>query len=222
MLRYLLDESEFLSPYGIRALSRFHRDHPFTLWADGQEHRVDYTPGESTTGLFGGNSNWRGPIWFPVNYLVIEALERYHHFYGHYVQVECPTGSGQYMNLYDASQELRRRLAKLFLPDASGRRVCHGDDQRYARDSHWQGFPLFYEYFHGDTGRGIGASHQTGWTALVATILRDLGRVNGRNPGATVIKTPATSPVAVGSKPANEIELGPTRSVAPVVAPTSR
>jgi Glycosyl hydrolase family 63 C-terminal domain len=174
VLRYLLDESEFLSPHGIRALSRFHRDHPFVLQADGQEHRVDYTPGESITGLFGGNSNWRGPIWFPVNYLVIEALERYYHFYGDYVRVECPTGSGQYMNLFEASQELRQRLAKLFLPDASGQRACHGDDSRYASDTHWQGFPLFYEYFHGDTGRGIGASHQTGWTALVATILRDL------------------------------------------------
>ena len=135
VLRYLLDESEFLSPHGIRALSRFHRDHPFVLRADGQEHRVDYTPGESTTGLFGGNSNWRGPIWFPVNYLVIEALERYHHFYGDYVRVECPTGSGQYMNLFEASQELRRRLAKLFLPDASGRRACHGDDSAICQRS---------------------------------------------------------------------------------------
>ena len=141
VLRYLLDESEFLSPHGIRALSRFHRDHPFVLRADGQEHRVDYTPGESTTGLFGGNSNWRGPIWFPVNYLVIEALERYHHFYGDEVRVECPTGSGQYMNLFEASQELRRRLAKLFLPDASGRRACHGDDSRYASDPHWRRLP---------------------------------------------------------------------------------
>ena len=190
MLRYLLDESEFLSPYGIRALSRYHRDHPFTLWADGQEHRVDYTPGESTTGLFGGNSNWRGPIWFPVNYLVIEALERYHHFYGDYVQVECPTGSGQYMNLFDASQELRRRLATLFLPDASGRRACHGDDQRYASDPHWHSFPLFYEYFHGDTGRGVGASHQTGWTALVATILRDLRSITRNTDKSATIYAP--------------------------------
>ncbi len=174
MLRYLLDESEFLSPHGIRALSRFHRDHPFVLWAEGQEHCVDYTPGESTTGLFGGNSNWRGPVWFPVNYLVIEALERYYHFYGDEVRVECPTGSGRHMNLFEASQELRRRLAALFLPDTSGGRACHGDDQRYAGDPHWRNYPLFYEYFHGDTGRGIGASHQTGWTALVSTILRDL------------------------------------------------
>jgi hypothetical protein len=174
VLRYLLDESEFLSPHGIRALSRYHLDHPFVLQADGQEHRVDYTPGESTTGLFGGNSNWRGPIWFPINYLVIEALERYHHFYGDVIRVECPVGSGKWMNLFEASQELRRRLASLFLPDVVGRRVCHGDCQRYATDPYWRDLPLFHEYFHGDTGRGLGASHQTGWTALVATILRDL------------------------------------------------
>jgi len=174
MLHYLLDESEFLAPHGVRALSRYHHEHPFVLWADGQEHRVEYTPGESITGLFGGNSNWRGPIWFPVNYLVIEALERYHHFYGDEVQVECPTGSGRVMNLFEVSHELRRRMASLFLPDASGRRPCHGDDPRYATDPHWNHFPLYYEYFHGDDGRGVGASHQTGWTALVASILRDL------------------------------------------------
>jgi hypothetical protein len=173
VLCYLLDESEFLAPHGVRALSRFHRDQPYVLWADGQEHRVDYTPGESTTGLFGGNSNWRGPIWMPVNYLVIESLERYHHFYGDEISVECPTGSGVRMNLLEASQELRRRLTSLFLPDPSGRRPCHGDDVRYATNPFWRKLPLFYEYFHGDTGRGVGASHQTGWSALVATILRD-------------------------------------------------
>jgi hypothetical protein len=181
VLRYLFDESEFLAPHGIRALSRFHRDHPFVLVADGAEHRVDYTPGESTSGLFGGNSNWRGPIWFPTNYLIVEALERYHHFYGDEVQVECPTGSGRRVNLFEASQELRRRLANIFLPDARGRRVCHGDDPRYAADPHWRALPLFYEYFHGDTGRGIGASHQTGWTALVSTVFRDL---NSKTSGA--------------------------------------
>jgi hypothetical protein len=159
---------------------------------------VDYTPGESRTGLFGGNSNWRGPVWFPVNYLVIEALERYHHFYGDYVQVECPTGSGQYMNLFEASQELRRRLAKLFLPDASGRRACHGDDQRYASDPSWQGFPLFYEYFHGDTGRGVGASHQTGWTALVATILRDLHETKRDSENSETLDAAVTPPGAEG------------------------
>jgi hypothetical protein len=173
-LEYLLDESEFLAPHGVRALSRRHRDHPFVLWSDGQEHRVDYVPGESNTALFGGNSNWRGPIWLPVNYLLIEALERYHHFYGDEVRVECPRASGRWMNLYEASQELRRRLASLFLPDAAGRRPCHGDDPRYARDPHWRDLALFYEYFHGDNGRGVGASHQTGWTALAATIMRDI------------------------------------------------
>jgi hypothetical protein len=188
MLRYLFDESEFLAPHGIRALSRFHRESPFVLVADGQEHCVDYTPAESTSGLFGGNSNWRGPIWFPVNYLVIEALERYHHFYGDEVRVECPTGSGQTMNLFEASQELRRRLAALFLPDSQGRRACHGKDPRYAADPHWRDLPLFYEYFHGDTGRGVGASHQTGWTALVSTILRDLD--------ASFAQTPIVSDVA--------------------------
>jgi hypothetical protein len=174
VLRYVLDESEFLAPHGVRALSRCHRDRPFVLWADGQEHRVEYVPGEATTGIFGGNSNWRGPIWFPINYLLIEALERYHHFYGDHVQVECPTGSGRQMNLFGVAQELRRRLGALFLPDADGRRPCHGDDARYAVDPHWRDLPLFYEYFHGDTGRGVGASHQTGWTALISTILRDI------------------------------------------------
>ena len=182
MLRYVLDESEFLSDYGVRALSQFHRDHPFTLSMDGQEHQVAYTPGESTSNLFGGNSNWRGPIWFPVNYLLVEALERYHHFYGDHVKVECPTGSGQWMNLLEASQELRRRLAKIFLPDADGQRPCHNGDPRYAADPSWRGQPLFYEYFHGDSGRGIGASHQTGWTALIATILRDLNSGPSQSP----------------------------------------
>ncbi len=173
VLRYLLDEKEFLAPHGLRALSRYHQEHPFVLSADGQEHRVDYTPGESTSNLFGGNSNWRGPIWMPINYLVIEALERYHHFYGDDFQVEYPTGSGVRMNLFEVSQKLRLRLASLFLPDEAGRRPCHGEETRYATDPHWRGYPLYYEYFHGDNGRGLGASHQTGWTALVASILRN-------------------------------------------------
>jgi len=194
VLRYLLDEGEFLAPHGVRALSRYHLDRPFVLWTDGQEHRVEYTPGESVTGLFGGNSNWRGPIWMPVNYLVIEALERYHHFYGDEVQVECPTGSGIRMNLFEASQVLRRRLASLFLPDATGCRPCHGHDSRYASDLHWRNFPLFYEYFHGDTGRGVGTSHQTGWTALVATILRDVRMQTADSPHSARIKTLAVPP----------------------------
>jgi len=174
VLRYVLDESEFLSPYGIRALSRRHKDHPYVLQACGDELRVEYVPGESNTALFGGNSNWRGPIWFPINYLLVEALERYHHFYHDAVQVECPTGSGRMLNLAQVAQELSARLASIFLPDASGRRPCHGDERRYAEDPHWRDLPLFYEYFHGDTGRGVGASHQTGWTALIAPLVHGL------------------------------------------------
>jgi len=174
VLRYVLDESEFLAPYGVRALSRFHQDHPYQLHVAGMDHRVDYIPGESNTGLFGGNSNWRGPIWFPLNFLLIEALERYHHFYGNTLQVECPTGSGQMMNLKEVASELASRLTRLFLPDGTGRRPCHGDDRRYANDQHWRELVLFHEYFHGDTGRGVGASHQTGWTALVAILVHAL------------------------------------------------
>jgi Mannosylglycerate hydrolase MGH1-like glycoside hydrolase domain/Glycosyl hydrolase family 63 C-terminal domain len=176
VLRYVLDENEFLSPYGIRALSRYHHEHPYQVNLCGMQYRVDYTPAESTTGLFGGNSNWRGPIWFPVNYLLVEALERYFHFYGDSLQVECPTGSGQMMNLKQVAAELSTRLTRLFLPDESGRRPCHGDDRRYADDPHWRELVLFHEYFHGDTGRGVGASHQTGWTAMVAELLHGIGQ----------------------------------------------
>jgi hypothetical protein len=171
VLRYLLDENEFLSPHGIRSVSRVHRDSPALFRIDGSEYRVDYEPGEATTGLFGGNSNWRGPIWFPINYLLLEALERYDHFYGDSFVVECPTGSGRWMNLRDVTRELATRLTSIFLPDASGRRPCHGRERRYADDPHWQNLLLFHEYFHGDTGAGLGASHQTGWTALVVRCL---------------------------------------------------
>jgi hypothetical protein len=167
VLRYVLDENEFLSPYGIRSLSRAHGAHPFTLRVGGEEYEVRYSPAESETPTFGGNSNWRGPVWFPINYLVIEALERYHHFYGDDLRVECPTGSGQMRTLGEVAHEIAARLTRLFLPDASGRRPCHGDDARYAGDPAWRDLVLFYEHFHGDTGRGLGASHQTGWTALV-------------------------------------------------------
>ncbi|HEY4575206.1 MAG TPA: glucosidase, partial [Thermoanaerobaculia bacterium] len=142
----------------------------------GEVRRVEYVPGESHDGMFGGNSNWRGPVWFPGNYLLIEALERYHHFYRDTLQVECPTGSGRMMNLNAVAGELRRRLANLFLADAQGRRPAHGAEGRFAADPHWKDLILFYEYFHGDDGRGLGASHQTGWTALVSLILNDLGR----------------------------------------------
>ncbi len=171
VLRRMLDPNEFLSSYGIRSISKFHQDHPYVLELDGQQHRVDYEPGESRTGLFGGNSNWRGPIWFPINYLLVEALERYHHFYGDTLLVEFPTGSGKRMNLKQVASELGSRLISLFLPDAQGRRPCHGDDERFAVDPHWRDLLWFHEYFHGETGRGLGASHQTGWTALVVRLL---------------------------------------------------
>ncbi|MBL8693378.1 MAG: glucosidase [Planctomycetes bacterium] len=168
VLRYVLDENEFLSPHGVRSVSRVHREKPYTFWVNGMEHRLEYEPGESASGLFGGNSNWRGPIWFPVNYLLVEALERYHHFYGDSFKVECPTGSGRWMNLGEVAVELDRRLTSIFLPNGDGKRPFAGDDPRYATDPHWRRLVLFHEYFHGETGRGLGASHQTGWTALVA------------------------------------------------------
>ena len=174
VLRYVLDETEFLSPYGIRSVSRVHKERPYVLRADGQEHCVDYEPGESTSGIFGGNSNWRGPIWMPINFLLIEALERYHHFYGDELTVECPVGSGRKLTLKQVAQELASRVVRIFLPDKTGRRPCHGDERLFAEDAQWRPYPLFYEYFDGDTGRGCGASHQTGWTALVVPLLRDV------------------------------------------------
>jgi hypothetical protein len=170
-LRYMLDENEFLSPYGLRSVSRFHRESPYVFHAGNQEHRVEYVPGEGTSYLFGGNSNWRGPIWFPINYLIIEALERYHHFYGDKFKVECPVGSGKMLTLQQVSQELSRRLSSIFLPNQNGIRPFHGSDTRFATNPHWRNLVLFHEYFHGDTGRGLGASHQTGWTALSVRLL---------------------------------------------------
>ena len=175
-LRYVLDENEFLSPHGVRSLSRFHAKHPFMLDAMGVTSSVEYAPGESVSGLFGGNSNWRGPVWLPLNYLLIEALDRYHLFYGPELTVECPTGSGTYMTLAEVAREIARRLATIFLPDSSGRRPVHGGDGRYQTDPHWKELVLFYEYFHGDTGRGVGASHQTGWTALVVRCIEEAVR----------------------------------------------
>ena len=172
MLKYMLDENEFLSPYGIRSVSRYHKDHPYTLKWNSEDLSVAYTPGDSTTGLFGGNSNWRGPIWMPINYLLVEALERYHHFYGNSLTVECPTGSGKLMNLRQVAREIKRRLASLFLPGPDGTRPYAASLGRYANDPLWRNNILFNEYFHGDNGRGLGAEHQTGWTALIADCLR--------------------------------------------------
>jgi Glycosyl hydrolase family 63 C-terminal domain len=176
VLHYLLDEREFFSPHGIRALSRIHKERPFIFAAGGMDHRVEYVPGESDSGMFGGNSNWRGPIWLPVNFLLVEALERYHHFYGDHLQVECPTGSGTKMNLGEVACEIARRLTTLFLPDRNGRRPCHGPDPLLSADLYWRDLVLFHEYFNGDTGQGLGASHQTGWTALIARLLDDSSR----------------------------------------------
>ncbi len=176
VLRYLGDESEFLSPFGVRSVSKAHAREPFIVRCGDEEHRVDYSPGESTTGLFGGNSNWRGPIWFPVNYLLVEALERYHHFYGPEFTVEYPTGSGVQRTLQDIAADLEVRLSSLFLPDQTGRRPCHGDETRFATDPHWRDLVLFHEYFHADTGRGLGANHQTGWTALALRHLENVAK----------------------------------------------
>ena len=173
VLKYVFDEKEFLSPYGVRSLSRAYVANPFILKLGDQEHRVDYEPGESRTGLFGGNSNWRGPVWFPLNYLLIEALERYHHFYGDSFTMEFPTGSGRRLNLLQIAGELAQRLSSLFMPDAAGRRPALGPEKRFIDDPHWKDLILFHEYFHGDTGQGLGASHQTGWTALVARLIEE-------------------------------------------------
>ncbi len=175
VLRYMLDEQEFLSPYGIRALSRYHKGHPYILSMDGMEHRVDYEPAESSTGLFGGNSNWRGPIWFPVNFLIIESLQKFHYFLGDTFTVECPTGSGQEMSLWEVAGELSRRLTHTFLRGLDGRRPVFGVTEKFQGDPHWRDLILFYEYFHGDIGAGIGASHQTGWTGLVAKLIQQSG-----------------------------------------------
>jgi hypothetical protein len=170
LIRRMCDESEFLSPYGVRALSRAHRDEPFRFETGGQVYEVAYTPAESDTYLFGGNSNWRGPVWFPVNYLLIEALQRFHHYYGDDFKVECPTGSGNYVTILDVANEISQRLTRLFLLD-EGRRPAHGHHPKFASDPHFRDHILFYEYFHGDNGRGVGASHQTGWTGLVAKLI---------------------------------------------------
>jgi hypothetical protein len=175
VLHYMLDREEFLSPHGIRALSRVHREHPYVLNVAGAEHRVDYEPAESSTGLFGGNSNWRGPIWFPVNFLLIESLQKFHHFFGDDLKVECPTGSSRLLNLWEVAAEISRGLTRLFTRGRDGRRPIYGVSEKFQADPHWRDLVLFYEYFHGDDGRGIGASHQTGWTGLVAKLIEQSG-----------------------------------------------
>jgi hypothetical protein len=171
ILEKMLDENEFLSPFGIRSLSRYHADHPYVIHAGGQEYRVSYLPAESDSGMFGGNSNWRGPIWMPVNGLILRALVQLYAYYGDEFMVECPTGSGRHMNLFQVAREIAQRLAKLFLKDKDGQRPVYGGVQKF-QDEHWRDLVLFYEYFHGDNGAGLGASHQTGWTGTIALMMQ--------------------------------------------------
>ena len=178
VLGYMLDEHEFLSPYGIRSVSRFHETDPYIFRADGTEYRVDYLPGESNSNLFGGNSNWRGPIWFPVNFLLIESLQRFHYYLGDDFKVEFPTGSGNMLTLWEVAAELSRRLSSIFLRNADDRRPVFGEIEKFQSDPHWQELVLFHEYFHGDSGTGIGANHQTGWTGLVAKLIQQSGEKN--------------------------------------------
>jgi len=175
VLRYMLDENEFLSPFGIRGVSKVHRDHPYAFAIDGVTYRVDYEPAESTSGMFGGNSNWRGPIWLPMNILIIRGLLNLYAFYGKNFTVECPTGSGRSMTLFEVAQEISRRITHIFLRDEQGGRPVHGGAKKFQGDRHWRDLILFYEYFHGDNGAGIGASHQTGWTGLVAPLMHLFG-----------------------------------------------
>lgn len=172
LLTTMLDENEFLSPFGIRSLSAIHRDQPFALKLNDYSNEIRYVPGESDSFMFGGNSNWRGPIWFPINYLIVESLRTYYSFYGDEFKIECPTGSGNLCTLGEVANEIERRLTSLFLANENGRRPCHGEETVYAENENWKDLVLFYEYFHGDNGRGLGASHQTGWTSLVATMLQ--------------------------------------------------
>jgi hypothetical protein len=181
ILSYLLDEKEFLSPYGIRALSRYHLENPFVFHVGGQELRVQYLPADSDTGMFGGNSNWRGPIWMPVNGLIVRGLLNLYGFYGDDFKIECPTGSGNRMTLFEVAKEISQRLSNIFLRDASGRRPVHGGARKFQEDPHWRDLILFYEYFHGDIGAGVGANHQTGWTGLIAVLLDLFGRMTAED-----------------------------------------
>jgi len=180
VLKFMLDEREFLSPYGIRALSQFHRGNPYKLDVHGMEHRVDYDPGESSTGLFGGNSNWRGPIWFPLNYLLVESLQKFHYYLGDDFKIEFPTGSGAMLTLWEVARELSRRMTSIFLRDENGRRPVFGDIEKFRTDAHWRDLVLFHEYFHGDSGAGVGASHQTGWTGIVTKLMQQSGESHQR------------------------------------------
>ncbi len=177
VLSKMLDESEFLGPHGIRSISRYHLDHPYVFVADGKEFRVQYVPAESDTGMFGGNSNWRGPVWMPINVLIIRSLINFYQYYGNDFQVECPTGSGRLMNLFEVAREIANRLISTFLRDGNGRRPVYGGAEKFQSDPYWRDYISFYEYFHGDNGAGIGASHQTGWTGAIANLIQLFGHL---------------------------------------------
>jgi Mannosylglycerate hydrolase MGH1-like glycoside hydrolase domain len=180
ILSKMLDEDEFLSPFGIRSLSKFHEHHPYVFRAGSQEYRVDYLPAESNTGMFGGNSNWRGPIWMPVNALLIRALLSFYLYYGDNFKIECPTGSGKMMNLFEVAKEIADRLTRIFLRNEEGNRPVYGGTEKFQTDPHWRDYVLFYEYFHGDNGAGLGASHQTGWTGVVARLTQLFGFLDAK------------------------------------------
>ena len=181
VLQTMLDETEFLGSHGIRSVSKVHAEHPYIFQADGQEYRVDYEPAESSTGLFGGNSNWRGPVWLQINYLIIESLQKFHHYLGDDFKVECPTGSGKMMTLTEVAVELSQRLGKIFLGDTSARRPVFGGMEKFQTDPFWRNLILFHEYYNGDNGAGLGASHQTGWAGLVAPLLQQCGEYRHEN-----------------------------------------
>jgi len=180
ILSRMLDEDEFLSPYGIRALSRYHEAHPYVFPVQGRDYVVNYVPAESDSGMFGGNSNWRGPVWMPVNALIIRALLSFYLYYGDHFKVECPAGSGRMMNLFEVAKEIAGRLTRIFLRDEHGRRPVYGGTEKFQNDPYWRDHLLFYEYFHGDNGAGLGASHQTGWTGLVAKLIELFGRLDAQ------------------------------------------
>jgi hypothetical protein len=188
ILKLMLDEKEFLSTFGIRALSQYHRDNPYQLIVEGVDYRVDYEPGESSTGLFGGNSNWRGPIWFPVNYLLVESLQKFHYYYGADFKVEFPVGSGKMLTLWDVASELSKRMSSIFLRDERGRRPVFGSLEKFQSDPHWRDLVLFHEYFHGDSGAGMGASHQTGWTGVVTKLMQQSGEPRESSESTTGVK----------------------------------
>ncbi len=189
ILEKMLSEDEFFGPYGIRSISKYHKDHPYTLYVNGSEYRLDYDPAESSTGLFGGNSNWRGPVWFPVNFLILEALQKFHHYLGDDFKVECPTGSGKMMTLWEVATEISNRLMRIFLRDEKGKRPVYGGNEIFQQNPYWKDLILFYEYFHGDNGAGVGASHQTGWTGVVAKLIQQYGEYGAKRKNPVLAKS---------------------------------